>query len=232
MDTILQSETRLERGKNLARRLRRNGRLPGTVYGDSGGQSAGGAVAVSVDPEALSRILHSDAGVNTLIGLTIDSGPPTQVLVKDFQLNPVTRELLHVDFYRLAMDKVITVAVPVVLKGEAEGVKMQGGLVAFEQREFTIECLPAEIPEHVEVDISDLVIGRGVRVRDVLEGVAWKPVTDPDTLLVHVIAPKVEEEPEAEEEAGEEEVGAAPDAEGAEKTEKTEKADDAGKSGG
>ena len=80
-----------------------------------------------------------------------------------------------------------------------------------------MSACPPEIPEHVEVDISDLVIGRGVRVRDVLEGVAWKPVTDPDTLLVHVIAPKVEEEPEAEEEAGEEEVGAAPDAEGAEK---------------
>ena len=231
MDTILQSETRLERGKNLARRLRRNGRLPGVVYGDSGEDSAGGAVAVSVDPEALFQILHSDAGVNTLIGLTIDSGSPAQVLIKDFQLDPVTRELLHVDFYRLAMDKVITVTVPVVLKGEAEGVKMQGGIVAFEQREFTIECLPAEIPERVEVDISDLVIGRGVRVRDVLEGVAWKSVTDPDTLLVHVIAPKVEEEPEAEEDAGAEEVGAAPDAEGEEKTEKTEKADDGGKSG-
>ena len=228
MDTTLQSETRSERGKNLARRLRRNGRLPGIVYGDSGGQSARDAVAVSVDPDALSRILHSDAGVNTLIGLTVDSGKPSQVLIKDFQLDPVTGQLLHVDFYRLAMNKVITVTIPVVLTGVAEGVRMQGGLVAFEQREFTIECLPTEIPEHVEVDVSDLKIGHSVRVQDLLEGVSWQPVTDPGTLLVHVIAPKVEEEPEAEEEEGAEEVAATPEGEGAGKT---EKADAVGKSG-
>ena len=228
METTLQSEKRSERGKNMARQLRRNGRLPGVVYGDSGGQSARDAVAVSVDPDELSRILHSDSGVNTLIGLTIDSGQPDQVLIKDYQLHPITRELLHVDFYRLAMDKAITVAVPVVLKGEAEGVKMQGGLIAFEQREFSIECLPTEIPEHVEVDVSDLMIGQGVRVQDLLEGVSWKPVTDAATLIVHVIAPKVEEEPEAEEEEAAAEAGAAPEGEGAEKT---EKADDDGKSG-
>ena len=229
MDTTLQCETRSERGKNLARRLRRDGRLPGVVYGDSGGQSAGDVVAVSVDPGALSRILRSDAGFNTLIGLAIDSEQPTQVLIKDYQLHPITRALLHVDFYRLAMSKVITGSVPVVLKGEAEGVKMQAGLVAFEQREFAIACLPTEIPEHVEVDISSLMIGHGVRVRDLLEGVSWTPVTDPDTLIVHVVAPKVEEEPEAEEEAEAVAEGeAAPEAEGAEEA---EKADDAGKSG-
>ena len=229
MDTTLQCETRSERGKNLTRRLRRDGRLPGVVYGDSGGQSASDVVAVSVDPGALSRILRSDAGFNTLIGLAIDSEQPTQVLIKDYQLHPITRELLHVDFYRLAMNKVITVTVPVVLKGEAEGVKMQGGLVAFEQREFAIECLPTEIPEHGEGDISSLMIGHGVRVRDLLEGVSWTPVTDPDTLIVHVVAPKIEEEPEAEEEAEAVAEGeAAPEAEGAEEG---EKADDAGKSG-
>ncbi len=157
------------------------------------------------------------------------SRQPSQVLIKDYQLSPVTRELLHVDFYRVAIDKVITVNVPVELTGEAEGVKMQGGLLAFEQREFAIECLPTEIPDHIEVDISGLMIGQGVRVRDVLEGVSWKPVTDPDTLIVHVVAPKVEEEPEAEEEAEAAAEGeAAPEGEGAEKA---EKADDAGKSG-
>ena len=225
MDTTLQSETRSGRGKNQTRRLRRNGRLPGVVYGDSGGQSARDVVAISVDPDEVSRILHSDAGVNTLIGLTIDSGQPSQVLIKDYQLHPMTRELLHVDFYRLAMHKLITISVPVELTGEAEGVKMQGGLVAFEQREFAIECLPTEIPEHVEVDVSSLTIGQGVRVRDLLEGVSWTPVTDPDTLIVHVVAPKVEEEPEAEEGAEAAAEGeAAPEGEGA------EKADDAGKS--
>lgn len=225
MATTLQSETRSERGKNLSRRLRRNGRLPGVVYGDSGGKAASDAVAISVDPDELSSILHSDAGVNTLIGLTINTGQPTQVLVKDYQLDPITREILHVDFFRLAMDKALTVTVPVVLKGEAEGVKMQGGLVAFEQRDFAIECLPTEIPEQIEVDISGLVIGQGVRVRDLLEGVSWTPVTDPGTLIVHVVAPKVEEEPESEEEEGEVEAGATPEGEDAEKV------DEAGKSG-
>ena len=228
MDITLQSKTRSERGKNLTRRLRLNGRLPGVVYGDSGGQAASNAVAVSVDPDALSSILHSDAGVNTLIGLTIDAGQPTQVLIKDYQLHPLTGEVMHVDFYRLAMDKALTVSVPVVLKGEAEGVKMQGGLVAFEQRDFAIECLPTEIPEHVEIDISSLLIGQGVRVRDLLEGVTWTPVTDPGTLIVHVVAPKVEEEPEAEEEEGAVEAGETPEGEGGEKTEKV---DEAGKSG-
>ena len=213
MDATLQSETRSERGKNLARRLRRNGRLPGVVYGDSDGQSASAAVAVSVDPDALSKILHSDARANTLIALTIDSGQPCQVLIKDYQLHPITSELLHVDFYRVAMDKVITVSVRVELKGEAEGVKIQGGLVAFEQREFAIECLPTEIPDHIEIDVSELQIGQGVRVRDLLEGVSWKPVTDADTLIVHVVAPKVEEEPEAEEEEGAAEAAAAPEGE-------------------
>jgi large subunit ribosomal protein L25 len=198
------------------------------VYGDSGGKAASDAVAISVDPDALSSILHSDAGVNTLIGLTINAGQPTQVLVKDYQLDPITREILHVDFFRLAMDKALTVTVPVVLKGEAEGVKMQGGLVAFEQRDFAIECLPTEIPEQIEVDISGLVIGQGVRVRDLLEGVSWTPVTDPGTLIVHVVAPKVEEEPEAEEAEGEVEVGATPEGEGAEKVDEAGKA---GKSG-
>ena len=231
MDTTLQSETRSGRGKNQTRQLRRNGRLPGVVYGDSGGQSAQDTVAVSVDPDEVSRILHSNAGVNTLIGLTIDSGQSSQVLIKDYQLDPITRELLHVDFYRLAMNKVITVTVPIVLKGEAEGVQMQGGLVAFEQREFAIACLPTEIPEHVEVDISSLMIGYGVRVRDLLEGVSWTPVTDPDTLIVHVVAPKVDEEPEAEEEEGAVEAGAEAEGEGeGEGEEKTEKTDDAGKS--
>jgi|TARA_B100001964_G_scaffold225788_1_gene273964 large subunit ribosomal protein L25 len=183
------------------------------VYGDSGGKAGRDAVAVSVDPATVSQILHSDSGVNTLIGLTIDSGKPNQVLIKDFQLHPVTRELLHVDFFRVAMDRVITVTVPFVLKGEAEGVKMQGGLIAFEQREFAVECLPTEIPEHVEVDVSSLMIGQGVRVRDVIEGVAWKPVTDIDTLIVHVVAPKVEEEPEAEEEEAAAEAGEAAEGE-------------------
>ncbi len=232
MNNTLNAKARSGRGKNLARELRRNGQLPGVVYGDGGGSSTDGAVAVSVDPEALVQILRSDTGVNTLIGMTVDGGKPNQVLIKDYQVNPITHSLLHVDFYRVAMDKVITVAVPVELTGEAEGVKVQGGLVDFVTREISIECLPSEIPERLVVDVSSLTIGQGVRVGDLLEGVSWKPVTDTEMLLVHVIAPKLEEEEETtdEEEAVEGEGGA--EGEGAEAASESETAGDQGDKSG
>ncbi len=215
METTLNAELRSERGKNLARRLRRGGRIPGVVYGEAGGS---GALAVSVEPEEVSRVLHSDAGANTLIGLTVGGGDSSKVLIKDFQVDPVSHRLLHVDFYRVAMDKVITVTVRIELTGEAEGVKVQGGLIDFVQREVAVACLPSEIPEHIEVDVSSLAIGQGVRLKDLLEGVSWQPVSDPETLIVHVIAPRLEaEEGEAEGEAegeGEAEDEAASKAEG------------------
>jgi len=199
MESTLAAVTRSGRGKNEARRLRSSGSLPAVVYG---GESKQG-ISVSVDPKALLHILHSESGVNTLISLSVDDGAVNQVLVKEFQIDPVASDLLHVDFYRLALDKAITVTIPVTLTGEPEGVRLQGGLVDFVQREVQVECMPTEIPEHIEVDISELVIGQGVRLREVLEGVSWTPVSDPDILLVHVIAPKVEEEEVAADEAGE-----------------------------
>ena len=125
---------------------------------------------MSVDPVTLLQILHSDSGVNTLIDLELDGSESDQVLVKDFQLDPVTSKLLHVDFYRLAMDKAITVTVPVTLVGEPVGVRTEGGLLDFVTREIQLECMPTEIPEHIKVDVSDLSIGDGVRLREVVEG--------------------------------------------------------------
>ena len=216
MDATLAAVTRNERGKNEARRLRRAGQVPAVLYG---GKASPG-VAISMDPKALLDIFHSESGVNTLIGLSVDGATASQVLVKELQLDPVSSELLHVDFYRPPLDKVITVTVPVTLTGEAAGVKQQGGLVDFVQRDVQVECLPTEIPEHIEVDVSDLMIGQGVRLHDVIQDVAWKPVSDPTTLLVHVVAPKVEAEEEEEEEAAEAEgetTEGAAEAEGAKK---------------
>jgi len=207
MDASLVGVTRQGRGKNEARRLRRSGQVPGVLYG---GESKEGQ-PISVDPKKLLTILHSESGVNTLIGLTVDGGKASQVLVKEFQLDPVDSELLHVDFYRLALDKAITVTVPVTLFGEPAGVRQQGGLLDFVQRDVQVECMPTEIPEHLEVDVSELMIGQGVRLRDLLSDVTWTPVTDPDRLLVHVIAPKVEEEPEEEAAA---ELAATPEGDG------------------
>jgi len=197
MQVTMTAEARTGRGKNEARRLRRSGKLPAVVYG--GEDSMG--IPVSVDPKALLEIFHSESGVNTLIDLSVGDGNASQVLVKEFQVHPVSSELLHVDFYRLALDKKITVSVPIVLKGESLGVKQQGGLVDFIQRDVQVECMPTDIPEKIEVDISDLMIGQGVRLHEVSGDLPWSPVTDSDTLLVHVIAPKVEEEPEDEEAA-------------------------------
>ena len=213
MATTLHTETRTGRGKNQARQLRRDGRIPGVVYGDTGGASAVGPIALSVDPHTLTKILRSDAGVNTLIGLSVDDGAPSQVLIKDYLVNPLSRALLHVDFYRVAMDKLITVVVPVLLTGESEGVKQQAGMLEFIHREIPVECLPGDIPEHIEVDVTHLMLGQGVRVRDVLEPARWTPAIDVDTLIVHVIAPKVEEEA-TEEEATDETVAAAADEKG------------------
>lgn len=195
MQASLVATKRETRGKNEARRLRVSGHIPAVVYGGPAKES----IPVSVDPKELLRILYSDSGVNTLIDLELAGGDSSQVLVKDFQLDPVSSELLHVDFYRLAMDKAITVMVPVTLTGEAIGVKQQGGLLDFVNREIQVECMPTEIPENIKVDIQELNIGDGVRVRDVVEGVIWKPISELDTLLVHVTPPKVEEEPEEEE---------------------------------
>ena len=190
MDAVLEAQKREGRGKNEARRLRAQGRIPAVVYGAEKGK----AVEIAVDPKTLLRILHSESGVNTLIGLQLDGGD-TRVLVKEYQVDPIDHKLLHVDFYQVAMDKTITVTVPIVLKGEAKGVKQQGGIVDFVNREIEIEVLPGDIPENITVDITELMLHEGVRVRDLhTEGAKWKPVSDADMMIVHVVALKVEEE--------------------------------------
>jgi large subunit ribosomal protein L25 len=207
MEVMLEAVEREERGKNEARRLRASGRIPAVVYG---GDQPGGK-AVAVDPKALSRILHSELGANTLISLKMAGVPDARVLVKEYQLDPISHHLLHADFYRVAMDRAIRVTVPVVTRGEAPGVKQQGGILDFVHREIEIECLPADIPEHIEVDVSDLMMGQNIRVRDVLAGVKWTPVSDPEMMLVHVIALKVEEPAEASAEAAAAEAPAEPE---------------------
>jgi len=200
MDAILEVAKRDGHGKNEARRLRAAGRIPAVVYGSRKGKSRE-AVQVAVDPKEVMRILHSESGANTLITLKLD-GTESRVMVKEYQLDPIGHKLLHADFYQVAMDRMLTVTVPVVLKGEARGVKQQGGIVDFVSREIEIECLPGDIPEHVDVDVSELMLNQGLRVRDLqLGGARWKPVSEPDTMIVHVVALKAEEAPAAAEAA-------------------------------
>jgi large subunit ribosomal protein L25 len=177
-------------GKNESRRLRAQGRIPAVLYG---GQKAGEAAEpIAVDPKVLMRILHSESGLNTLISLSVN-GSATRVLVKEYQVDPVTHKLLHVDFYRIAMDKVLTVTVPVVVKGEPKGVKQQGGVLDFVHREVEVECLPADIPDKIEIDVSELLLNEAIRVRDLPPNPKFTLVTEGDVMLVHVEMPKAEE---------------------------------------
>jgi large subunit ribosomal protein L25 len=189
MDATLEAVKRNTFGDNEAGRTRRAGQIPAVLYGSDSKES----ISLSVDPKALSKILHSKSGQNTLISLKLDGAGDTRVLVKQYQLEPVSHRLIHADFYKVAMDKALTLTVPIHLTGEAKGVKAQGGVVEFVNREIEIEVLPADIPEFIEVDVTELMLHQGVRVRDIAGDKKWKAVTDGDLLLVHVIMPKVEE---------------------------------------
>ena len=188
MEATLEVVRRNRFGRNESGRIRREGLIPAVVYGE-----ASESESVSVDPKALLRILRSQSGANTLITLKIEGAAGAKVLVKEYQVHPVDHALLHADFYRVAMDKVLRVTVPVHLTGEARGVKADGGIVDFVHREVVLECLPADIPEHITVDITNLGLHDGIRVRDLPTG-KWKPVSDQDMLIVHVVTVKVVEE--------------------------------------
>jgi large subunit ribosomal protein L25 len=196
MEATLEAVKREGRGKNEANRLRAGGRIPAVVYGTRKDGKAPEGVAVAVDPKAVLKILRSDSGANTLINLSVD-GSESRVMVKEYQVDPITHQLLHADFYQLAMDKAITVTVPVVVKGEPRGVKLQGGLLDFVTREIQVLCLPADIPEHIDVDVSELMLNQSIRLRDLAGSDRWKPVTEPETMIVHVVMPKAEESAQA-----------------------------------
>src|SRR5262249_52514705 len=191
MEAILEAQARNSFGKNEARRTRRAGQVPAVLYGGDAKE----ATPIAVAPKALLKILHSESGQNTLISLKLAGTGDTRVLVKDFQLDPVTHQVLHADFYRVAMDKMLQVTVPITVKGEAPGVKQQGGILEFVRREIEVECLPADIPENVVVDVNDLMLHQGIRVRDIPQHPKWKPLTEGDGMIVHVIMPKAEEAP-------------------------------------
>jgi large subunit ribosomal protein L25 len=196
MDATLEAIKREGRGKNEANRLRAGGKIPAVFYGPGKEGKAPEGVSVAVDPKAVLRILHSDTGANTLINLKLD-GLEARVMVREYQLDPVTHHLLHADFYQLAMDKAIVVTVPVLVKGEPKGVKLQGGLLDFVTRDIEVECLPTDIPENITVDVSELMLHESIRVRDLPVDPKWKAVSEGDTMLVHIVMPKVEEEPAA-----------------------------------
>ncbi len=189
MEAVLEAQARSSFGKNEARRTRRAGHVPAVLYGGDAKE----ATPIAVPPKALLKILHSESGQNTLISLKLAGAGDTRVLVKDFQLDPITHEVLHADFYRVAMDRLLRVSIPILVHGEAAGVKQQGGVLEHIRREVEIEVLPADIPENITIDVSELMLHQGIRVRELPVSPKWKAVSDPDMMLVHVIMPKAEE---------------------------------------
>jgi large subunit ribosomal protein L25 len=184
--SILEAQKREPGNKNAARRVRAGGKIPAVLYG--GGNEA---AAVVVDPRQVLRILRSETGHNTIFDLALDSNR-VKAMIVDWQFEPMKGRLLHVDLQRIAMDKKLTVTVPVVLKGEAVGVKQEGGILEQLLREIEIECLPADIPKSIDVDISHLVFGVEVRVENVPHSDKLKFLTDPHQMIAHITSVKEE----------------------------------------
>jgi large subunit ribosomal protein L25 len=194
-EIVVTAENRTETGKNVNRRLRSAGKIPGVLYG-----SGKDPVRVSVSPREITSILRSASGENTLFDLDL-GGSRRKVILKEFQVEPIKGALLHADFYEVALDKVLQVNVHVEVTGTPVGVKVQGGILDFVTRELEVECLPVDIPEKISIDVSHLELGKHLRVAELTAPPKVKILTDPDVVIVHVVAPRAEEAPVAAEAA-------------------------------
>jgi large subunit ribosomal protein L25 len=191
----LEITTRDQRGKNAARRLRAGGETPGVLYG-----LEGDPVAFAVNSKSVARILASPSGQNKVITLT--GGVSGSAMTSDYQVDPVTGRLLHVDMRRVDANTAVTVDVNVVTTGVPAGVKDEGGIEDMILRQVRLECLPAAVPEKIEIDVTALKVGDSLRARDLVVAGDVKIITKPDAVLVRVVGRKAEEEEEeAEEEA-------------------------------
>jgi large subunit ribosomal protein L25 len=186
-NNLLEAQGRTAGNKNDARRVRRDGKIPAVVYG-----AGKEALSISVDPRQVSRILSSETGHNTIFDLALD-GDKTKAMIVDWQYEPVKGKLLHIDLKRIAMDQKLAVMVPIFLKGEAVGVKQQGGILEQMLREVEVECLPGDIPSHIDADVSELVFGKVLRVSELPHSDKLKFLTDENQPVAHVTAVKEEE---------------------------------------
>lgn len=186
-EITIAAEPRQSRGKNEARRLRVKGLVPAVLYG-----SDRDAVAVSVNPKDVNKILHSNTGHNTIFNFSVRGGEDTPVMIVDWQSDPVKENLLHVDLKRIDLSKRNAFKVRVHTSGEPKGVKLQGGLLEVITREIEIECLPDEIPELYTVDVTELMIGQNLRAGDVVLGGSITLISPPEQVIAHVVTLKAE----------------------------------------
>jgi large subunit ribosomal protein L25 len=187
-DITLAGTPRSTRGKNEARRLRVAGQSPAVLYG-----MKQDPIAIGVSPKEVNKILHSSTGYNTIFNLDIE-GQVTPVMIIDWQHDPIKSNLLHVDLQRVDLTKKITVTVPVFTTGEAVGVKLQGGQYEIITREVEIEVLPDDIPENFTLSITNLKVNESLRAKDIPMTGSMKLVSDPETVLSHVVSLKADAE--------------------------------------
>jgi large subunit ribosomal protein L25 len=229
-DITIEAQPRDSRGKNEARRLRAAGSAPAVLYGVTDS-----AVAISINPKEVGKILHSRTGQNTIFNVSVQGGETTPVMIAAWQSDPVKDRLLHLDLKRVDLTKRIRVHVPVHTAGEPAGVKLQGGLHEVITREIEIECLPDDIPESFTVDVSALNIGQAIRANAIPMKEGMTLMSNPDAVISHVVTMKAEEttataegapaataEPEVIKKGKKEEEGA-PDAKGAAPAKDTKK---------
>jgi large subunit ribosomal protein L25 len=173
--------------KNAARRVRVAGKIPAVVYG--AGQES---VAVAVDPRVITKILHSDSGHNTIFDLNVEGSAVVKAMIVDWQREPIKGHLLHIDLKRIAMNKAMRVSVPIQLVGIPVGVKSQGGILEHVLREVEVECLPSDIPSHLDVDVSGLELHGVIHVSDLPHSGSVKFLGDEHATVAHVTAIKEE----------------------------------------
>jgi large subunit ribosomal protein L25 len=191
---VVEAQPRASFGKGANRKLRAKGMIPAIVYGEKKD-----SIPVAIDPKVLIGILRSDAGANTIFDLQVKGAEgPENVMVKDYQLEPIDHKLLHADLIRVAMDHVLTLSIQIELTGIPLGVKNEGGMLDFVSRSVEVSCMPADIPEKIKADVSHLELGKLLRAGELELPERVALLSDSGLVIAHVEAPKVEEEPEAE----------------------------------
>ena len=191
---IINAEKREETGKGAARSLRRKDMVPAILY------RAGGSLPIKLPKKEINQFINTTSGEQIIVALQFADGESKLALVKDYQVDPTKRELLHADFFEVLLTEKVKVNVHIIPLGEPVGVKRDGGILQNLLRDIEIECLPDKIPGHIKIDISELEIGQSFHVSDLQLAEDIKIFTDPEEVIVNVIAPAVEEVAPTEEE--------------------------------
>jgi large subunit ribosomal protein L25 len=187
LETVVPALLRTSRGKNEARRTRVSGRIPSVVYG-----AFKEPVAISLNPKDITKIIHSKTGHNSIFDLAIEGGETTPVIVADEAYDPIKGSLLHVDLRRIDLTRKLRVSVPVHISGEAKGVKQQGGILEVATRAIEIECIPDDIPNNFDVNVTELMIGDSIRISDLALKEGVKVLTAADAVIAHIVGVKEE----------------------------------------